>query len=85
MTFFFKQKQQAENWTDEINTQDEHHKMHIPLGSGGNTNADILDQNIKDATATPAKTDTLDQNIPFRQFFRNSLFEWSNFEYTNSM
>ena len=42
--FLFQKRQQAENWTDQMNTQDQHQKMHIPLGDGDDTNSEILDQ-----------------------------------------
>ena len=40
-----------------MNTQDQHQSMHVPLGSGGDTNMEILDQAIRDASApTPGST-----------------------------
>ena len=50
--FLFQQRQQADNWTDRMNTQDQHQKVHVPLGNGGSTNMSIFDQAVKDASAT---------------------------------
>ena len=52
--FLFQQRQQADNWTDRMNTQDQNQKVHIPLGNGGNINVALFDQAVKDASATPA-------------------------------
>ena len=53
---FCSMEQQEDNWVDEMNTQDQAQKTRLTLSLGGNCNSEILDQNIKDATATPAKS-----------------------------
>ena len=58
--FLFQKRQQAKNWTSSMNTQDQHQKIHVPVGDGGDTSVDILDQAIKDASATPCLLYTSD-------------------------
>ena len=59
--FLFQKRQQAPNWTSSMNTQDHHQAMHVPVGDGGDTNMEILDQAIRDAS-TVTSTNTILSN-----------------------
>ena len=47
---FVSMQQADDNWVDEMNTQDQAQKLHLPLGLGGNGNSEIFESSTKDVT-----------------------------------
>ena len=58
-------EQQGDNWVDEMNTQDQAQKLHLPLSLGGNRNSEIFEQSVRDTTARSRQRSysILDQQI----------------------